>query len=100
MRTKFILSLCLIGSCLMLNQPATADTYSIEQAVDYTLTHNLDLMAAQGQTRAAAHPAALSRRQIARGPARRRGQRTGDPIAGGADTRRGGLPYPPGISRS
>jgi outer membrane protein TolC len=44
----------------MLDQPATADTYSIEQAVDYTLTHNLDLMAAQEQTRAAAEHTAVA----------------------------------------
>ncbi len=60
MRTQFILSLCLIGPSLMLDRPAAADTYSIEQAVDYTLTHNLELLAAKEQTRAAAQRTAVA----------------------------------------
>ena len=60
MRTKLILSLCLMGPCLSVNHPAVADAYTIEQAVDYTLANNLDLEADREQTRAAAeHTAAV-----------------------------------------
>ncbi len=60
MRSKLILSLCLIGPSLGVNHPAVADTYTLEQAVDYTLAHNLDLEAAQEQTRAAAEHTAVA----------------------------------------
>jgi outer membrane protein len=50
MRIKLVLSLCLL---LGAGPAAAADTYTLEQAVSYALTHNLDLEAAQEQTRAA-----------------------------------------------
>lgn len=66
MRTKLRHSLSLFIPCLIIHQPVWADAYTIEQAVDYALIHNLDLEASQAQTRAATAETAAT--EAARGP--------------------------------
>jgi outer membrane protein TolC len=52
--------LCLAGLSLSVAHPVAADVYTLEQALDYTLAHNLDLAAAQEQTHTAAARTAIA----------------------------------------
>ena len=60
MHSKIKLSLWLIGPYLIASHPAVADIYTLEQAIDYTLAHNLDLEAAREQTRTATEHTAVA----------------------------------------
>ena len=60
MRSKLILSAWLISPYLIMSHAALADRYTLEQAVDYTLAHNLDLEAAHEQSRTAAEQTAVA----------------------------------------